>query len=199
MITDKKRKRPEGFFSTTISFNYSIPPLNNRELKWFITDIIIKEIFKPPFDSLSILRYIKKGFRNVDFSSYIISKLKINEVIREYIKNQLITYEEIIIASRRSYYIKSIDFDKLKVYYNQISDSKITNDFDKYLEKAKSISYDCLKETNINYDEDDIIAKNHFDTERDNYFQDQNMSNLIIMSYIAIWLSLLFYQKKILL
>jgi len=179
MMIDKKRKRPEGYFLNTIPFTYTIPPLNSRELKWLVTDILIKEIFKPPFDSLSILRYLKKGFRNVDFSSYVISKLKINEVIRDYLKNNLITCEEILIASRRGYYIKSLDLDKLKAFYNQISDCKISNDYDKYLEKAKSIAVDSMKETNINYDEDDIIANNHLDLEGDNYFNDQNPSKIL--------------------
>ena len=179
-MIDKKRKRPEGYFLNTIPFSYTIPPLNNRELKWLVADMLVKELFKPPFDSLSILRYIKKGFRNVDFSSYVISKLKINEVIREFIKLQLLSSEEILIASRRCYYIKSIDLDKFRGFVNQISECKISNDFDKYLEKAKSISIDCMKETNINYDEDDIIANNQLDLERDNYFYEQtNQSKLI--------------------
>jgi len=179
MIIDKKRKRPEGYFLNSIPFTYTIPPLNNRELKWLLADILVKELFKTPFDSLSVLRYIKKGFRNVDFSSYAISKLKINEIFREFIKLQLLTCEEILIASRRCFYVKSIDLEKLRGYFNQISDCKISNDFDKYLEKAKSIAIDCMKETNINYDEDDIILNNHLDLERDNFFNDQpNQSNL---------------------
>lgn len=177
MMIDKKRKRPEGYFLNTIPFSYTIPPLNNRELKWLIADMISRELFKPPFDSLFILRYVKKGFRNVDYSSYVISKLKINEVITEFAKLQLLNYEEILIASRRCFYIKTIDLDKLRGFLNQISDCKISNDFDKYLEKAKSIAIDCMKEKNINYDEDDIIVNNHLDLERDNFFFDNSTTS----------------------
>lgn len=180
MMIDKKRKRPESYFLNNIPFTYTIPPLNNRELRWLVADIQVKELFKPPFDSLTILRYIKKGFRNVDFSSYVISKLKINEVIREFMKLQLVSCEEILIGSRRCYYIKSIDLEKMRGYLNQISDCKISNDFDKYLEKAKSIAIDCMKETNVNYDEDDIIANNHLDLERENYFYEQSTQSKFI-------------------
>lgn len=179
MMIDKKIKRPEGYFLNGIPFTYTIPPLNNRELKWLVADILVKELFKPPFDSLSILRYIKKGFRNVDFSSFVISKLKINEVIREFIKIQLMSSEEILIGSRRCYYIKSIDLEKLRGHVSQISECKMSHDFDKYLEKAKTVAIDCMKETNINYDEDDIIANNHLDLERDNYFNDQSNQSIL--------------------
>ncbi len=94
-------------------------------------------------------------------------------------KLQLLSCEEILISSRRCYYIKSIDSEKLRGYMSQISECKISNDFDKYFEKAKLVAIDCMKETNMNYDEDDIIANNHLDLERDNYFSEQsNQSKL---------------------
>ena len=175
MMIDRKRKKPDSTnFLNTAPFNYTIPPINDNELKWLITDLLLKETFKPPFDSLFILRYIKKGFRNVDFSSYVISKLKINNIIRELLKTQIISCEEMLISMRRCYYIKTIDLEKLKNFYNSILDCKINQDFDKYLEKAKSIACDCMKETDILYDQDDIIHNSHVDKERDNYFFNEN-------------------------
>ena len=155
----KKRKRIEQYqqqIPTTV--NYAIPPLNQKELKWLVIDILSKEAIKPPFDAISLLYFIKKTFRNVDYSSYVLSKLKINEVIRELAEGNVIQIEEIFINMRRSFYIKSADYDKLKTYSGSLSsDCEISSDFEKYLEKAKGIMMECLKETSNQYDKDDLI------------------------------------------
>jgi mRNA (2'-O-methyladenosine-N6-)-methyltransferase len=183
-MINRKRKRQEYVYFNTLPFPYTIPPLNNLELTWLVSDFLLKDILRPPFDSQFLLRYIKKGFRGLDFSSYVLSKLKINEVIRDYIKHQIITYEEMLICSRRCYYIKSIDLEKLKIFTSQINDYKITNDFDIFLEKAKLIATDCMKEINYTYDEDDIIANSNKNTNGDSegYFYNDSVNKYSSMS-----------------
>ena len=101
-MINRKRKRQEYIYFNSLPFPYTIPPINNFELTWLISDFLLKDILRPPFDSQFLLRHIKKGFRGVDFSSYVFSRLKINDVIRDYIKHQIIIYEEMLINSRRA-------------------------------------------------------------------------------------------------
>lgn len=161
-MTDlKKRKRNETY--TNYIPTYTVPPINQKELKGLVIDILIKESFKPPFDSFSLFRYIKKIFRNVDYSTYVFSKLKINEVVRDLIDSRIVNVEEMFINMKRCYYIKAVDIDKLKNYHNNLVDCEISYDFDKYLEKAKMITADCLKETTYEYDTDDVIVNALYD------------------------------------
>jgi mRNA (2'-O-methyladenosine-N6-)-methyltransferase len=157
MIDIKKRKRNE-FFNAPAGLNMNIPPLTQKELKGLVVNIFLKELIRTPLDSISLLKYIKKSFRNVDYSSYVISKLKINEIIRELIENKIITAEEMFVNMRRCYYIKNVDYEKLKNFSQNLTDCEIGTDFDKYVEKAKIIMQEYLRETKIEYDNDDMIV-----------------------------------------
>lgn len=157
-MIDKKRKRSDY----ALLNNYTIPPLNQKEFKIIVIDVLLKEIFKPPIDGFSIFRYIKRAFRNVDYSIYVLSKFKINDIIRELSDAKAVVCEEMFINMKRCYYIKSIDYDRLKSYQASI-DVEMNNDYDKYVEKAKSIMLDCLKETNYDYDKDDIVINYVYD------------------------------------
>lgn len=168
MIDIKKRKRNDVLIPPLVNINFSVPPLNQKELKFLVYEILSKEALKPPFDSLTLFRYIKKNFRNVDYSSYVLSKLKINEIVREMIENKIIiSSEEMLINMKRSYYIKSIDIDKIKTHLSNISDSDINADYEKYLEKAKTIMLECLKEKVNDYDKDDLMAHGNIGYEID--------------------------------
>jgi hypothetical protein len=162
MADFKKKKKTETY---SMPMSYTIPPLNQKELKGLIIDILLKDDFRPPFDSLTLFRHIKRTFRNIDYSSFVMSKLKINDIIRDLIEAKIITYEEMYINMKRAYYIKSIDLDKLKIYNNNLIDCELNNDLDKYLEKAKNIMFECLKETKQDFDGDDILINNPYELE----------------------------------
>ena len=160
MNDQKKRKRNDFAIQNPIpTISFTIPPLNQKELKSIVIEILSKEVFKPPFDSFTLFRYIKSGYRNVDYSTYVLSKLKINDVIRELSEYDIIQNEEMIINLKLCYYVKSIDYDKLKSITQE--DSEICQDFEKYSEKAKIISYNCINEANCSYDKDNILNTNY--------------------------------------
>ncbi len=154
MIDSKKRKRNDSGPNTITS---AIPPITQKELKGVIVEIILKEMIQIPFDSISLLRLIKKNFRNVDYSTYVLSKLKINEVLRELMDNKILFSEELFVNQKRCYYIKSVDFDRLQNLSTNMTDCDINSDFDKYVEKAKIIMLECLNEKTFSYDKDDIV------------------------------------------
>jgi mRNA (2'-O-methyladenosine-N6-)-methyltransferase len=152
MLEQKKRKRPEYPSQTLLSS--SIPPTTPKELKQLVIDLLLKEALRLPFDSFTLLRYIKKGFRSVENSVYVLSKLKINDVIRELLEVNAIKAETICINMRRAYFIKDFDDEKLKQLKLQLDmDAGITQE--KYLEKALVIMKEVLNETHCDYDEDD--------------------------------------------
>jgi mRNA (2'-O-methyladenosine-N6-)-methyltransferase len=154
-MLDKKRKRQE-----TQNISFTIPPMNQKELKAVIVEILNKEIFKPPFDSQSLFRFIKKSFRNIDYSLYVLNKLKINDIIREFIERKVLSCEEMVINMRRCFYIKNINYDKLRTLN---VDVEMNTDYDKYIEKAKNIMIETLKETKRDYDKDDIVVNYIYD------------------------------------
>lgn len=160
MIDQKKRKRNDNYQVSPI---FTIPPINQKELKGLVVDLLLKDAYKAPFDSFSLFRFIKKGFRNIDYSTYVLSKLKINDIIRDFIESKLITYEEMNINMKRCFYVKSIDYDKLKNYSSSLNDCEINVDYDKYIEKARAIMFECLKETTYEYDKDDVIINALYD------------------------------------
>ena len=184
MIDYKKRKRENNFYPvpTTSVFTYKIPPLNQKELKVIIVDILQKELITLPFDSFSLFRYIKKGFRNVDYSSYALSKLKINDIIRELIDEKIVIVDELIVNMKRCYYIKSIDYERLKKFFTKLSDYEINPDLDKYLEKAKQIMLESLKETVHKYDKDDIILNAIYDFDHHYNNKKPRIDNNIIIN-----------------
>jgi mRNA (2'-O-methyladenosine-N6-)-methyltransferase len=155
-MLDKKRKRLETF-----NISSTIPPMNQKELKSVVLEILTKDLLKPPFDSLSLFRYIKKAFRSIDYSLYVLNKLKINDVIRELIDIRAITCEDMYINMKRCYFIKAINHDRLR---GVTVDVDLTIDYDKYVEKAKAIMLESVRETNYEYDKDDIVV-NYLDSE----------------------------------
>ncbi len=162
-MMDKKRKREDNYGVQQIS---NLPPTNQKELKFMVLDLLIREKIKLPIDSFSILRYIKKVFRLVELSVFALSKLKINDVIRELIEAQAIKFEEVIINMKRGYYILAADINKLIMLRNA-SVSDITTDFDKYKDKAVLMMHDYLKEAHYDIDEDSILQSNNYEY---NYF-----------------------------
>jgi mRNA (2'-O-methyladenosine-N6-)-methyltransferase len=164
MIDLKKRKRNETYTSPN-TISSQIPPVTQKELKGIVVEVLLKEIVSLPFDSISLLRLIKKNYRNVDYSSYVLSKLKINEVLRDLIDSKIITCEELFVNKKRSFYIKTIDFDRLQNLSTNMTDCEINPDYDKYAEKAKMIMIECMKEKTFTYDTDDIIYSTMYDHE----------------------------------
>lgn len=171
----KKRKRNEIYIQPN-PINYTIPPVTQEELKGLVIDILIKEAIRPPFDSISLLRLIKKTFRNVDYSSYVLSKLKLNAVIRELIENKVLTYEELFIDMKRTYYIKSIDYERLKTI---TIEGEISPDFDKYVEKAKNIMLGCLKETAYEFDKEDMVVNSFYEVDHRELLRDSRKKQKI--------------------
>jgi len=162
-MLDKKRKREDNFGGVTIP---SLPPTNLKELKLLVLDLLIKDKIKLPIDSFSILRFVKKMFRSVEFSVFALGKLKINEIIREMIEAQAIRSDEIIVNMKKCYYILAIDIDKLKILRNA-SNFEVNTDFEKYKEIALKMMTESLGKDTYEIDEDSILQKTNYEY---NYF-----------------------------
>jgi mRNA m6A methyltransferase catalytic subunit len=163
MIDKSHKRKRNDTYTPPANLNYTIPPTTQKEFKGLIVDILIKDSIRAPFDSISLFRLIKKNFRNVDYSSYVLAKLKINDVLRDLIDAKIITCQEMFVNMKRCYYVKSIDYDRLKNLAANLSDSEISSDFDKYSEKAKVIMQESLKEKTYTYDKDDLILSSIYD------------------------------------
>lgn len=164
MNDSKKRRRND--FLLPFNVNANIPPLTHRELMGVVLDILGKESLRLPFDSLFLFHYIKRLYRHVDYSSFTFSKLKINDIIRELIENKILTCEEMFINMKRCYYVKQIDYERLKPFVMNLTDCEVNPDYDKYQEKAKTIMQDVLKETVYEYDKDDLLQYNEQEVKR---------------------------------
>jgi mRNA (2'-O-methyladenosine-N6-)-methyltransferase len=163
MIDKSHKRKRNDTYSPPASLNYTIPPTTQKELKGLIVDILIKDSIRAPFDSISLFRLIRKNFRNVDYSSYVLAKLKINDVLRDLMDAKIIICQEMFVNMKRCYYIKSIDYERLKNFAANLSDSEISSDYDKYAEKAKIIMQESLKEKTYTYDKDDLILSSIYD------------------------------------
>ena len=124
----------------------AIPPTTQSELTGLVIDFLLSNSLILPIDSFSLLRNIKRGFRSVEYSTFVFKTLNINDSIRELITNGLVSCEEICINLKRAYYIKAINQEEITKYRLSLPDSKINTDYDKYYEKAKGIAMTMLTE-----------------------------------------------------
>ena len=132
----------------------AIPPTTQSELTGLVIDFLLSNSLILPIDSFSLLRNIKRGFRSVEYSTFVFKTLNINDSIRELITNGLVSCEEICINLKRAYYIKAINQEEITKYRLSLPDSKINTDYDKYYEKAKGIAMTMLTEKKNEIDKD---------------------------------------------
>ena len=166
--------RPNNF---TYQSSSNVPPISKNELKGIVVDYLINN-HNYPIDSFTLLRNIKSAFRNIDYSVFVFKNLDINTIIRELIKNNLIECDEIAINLKRCYLIKNISIEKLRQYKDENSDMFIINqDFDKYREKAKSITLNFLKGDYFVNKIDDLLHISSLNSNDYSYYYNMNQSN----------------------
>ena len=153
-IKKSKRDMFPNFSFQQSSNSTAIPPTTQSELTGLVIDFLLSNSLILPIDSFSLLRNIKRGFRSVEYSTFVFKTLNINDSIRELITNGLVSCEEICINLKRAYYIKAINQEEITKYRLSLPDSKINTDYDKYYEKAKGIAMTMLTEKKIEIDKD---------------------------------------------
>ena len=153
-IKKSKRDMFPNFSFQQSSNSTAIPPTTQSELTGLVIDFLLSNSLILPIDSFSLLRNIKKGFRSVEYSTFVFKTLNINDSIRELITNGLVSCEEICINLKRAYYIKAINQEEITKYRLSLPDSKINTDYDKYYEKAKGIAMTMLSEKKNEIDKD---------------------------------------------
>ena len=153
-IKKSKRDMFPNFSFQQSSNSTAIPPTTQSELTGLVIDFLLSNSLILPIDSFSLLRNIKRGFRSVEYSTFVFKTLNINDSIRELITNGLVSCEEICINLKRAYYIKAINQEEITKYRLSLPDSKINTDYDKYYEKAKGIAMTMLTEKKNEIDKD---------------------------------------------
>ena len=151
---DIKKSMFPNFSFQQSSNSTAIPPTTQSELTGLVIDFLLSNSLILPIDSFSLLRNIKRGFRSVEYSTFVFKTLNINDSIRELITNGLVSCEEICINLKRAYYIKAINQEEITKYRLSLPDSKINTDYDKYYEKAKGIAMTMLTEKKNEIDKD---------------------------------------------
>ena len=160
---DFKKKKREDLFPSYPYANQLLPPstqqtppITQYEYKTLIVDFLLKNIHMLPLDTLSLVRHVKKIYRNFDFSAFIIKQLNINEIIKEMLSMEIITCDEMDINLKTCFMIKTVNIEKLNGYKihlmnsNNNSTSKSTNDIDNYQEKAKTMLLNYIKDCSNN-------------------------------------------------
>ena len=153
-IKKSKRDMFPNFSFQQSSNSTAIPPTTQSELTGLVIDFLLSNSLILPIYSFSLLRNIKRGFRSVEYSTFVFKTLNINDSIRELITNGLVSCEEICINLKRAYYIKAINQEEITKYRLSLPDSKINTDYDKYYEKAKGIAMTMLTEKKNEIDKD---------------------------------------------
>ena len=166
--------RPNNFYYQSTS---NIPPITKNELEGIVVDYLINNQ-NYPIDSFTLFRNIKSAFRNIDYSVFVFKNLDINSIIRDLIEHNLIECEEIAINLKRCYLIKNISIEKLKQFKEENLDTfTINQDFDKYSEKAKSITLNFLKGDYFINIIDDLMQISYSNSNDYSYYYNMNQVN----------------------
>ena len=166
--------RPNNFYYQSTS---NIPPITKNELEGIVVDYLINNQ-NYPIDSFTLFRNIKSSFRNIDYSVFVFKNLDINSIIRDLIEHNLIECEEIAINLKRCYLIKNISIEKLKQFKEENLDTfTINQDFDKYSEKAKSITLNFLKGDYFINIIDDLMQISYSNSNDYSYYYNMNQVN----------------------
>ena len=159
--------KPKSFSSKKAI--YLIPPTDEEELKCVLIDVLLNEEIKAPTDTFSIFRLIKHIFRQVEYSVYTLSRLRLNNIIRELALIEALKITECYIGTKKTFLIQSVSLTKLKAIKNGMHDFFNTSEsFDKkrFEEKARKIMYSFLEEKYFQPDPDDFLYANNYKTRR---------------------------------